>query len=153
MMRWPLLLFAVLFLLARPQAHAQFGSFGDVPIEINAEETRFENGLAVAEGNVLIRYGSITIYADYAQYNPETRDVLVTGNVRIYREGQVFAGDRAIYNLESKQLTASDMRGSMDPFNFSAETINTIGPNAYRAQNVEFTTSPTSKPDFSVHAR
>ena len=153
MIRWSLLFIAAVLFLVRPLAHAQFGSFGDVPIEINAEETRFEAGLAIAEGNVLIRYGNIVIYSDFAQYNPDTRDVLVTGNVRIYREGQVFAGERAIYNLESKQLTASDIHGAMTPFNFSAQTINTIGPNAYRAQNVEFTTSDNSKPDYSVHAR
>src|SRR4051812_42491005 len=153
MMRWPLLYIAVLLLLVRPSAHAQFGSFGDVPIEINAEETRFEGGVAIAERNVLIRYGNITIYCDFAQYNPDTRDVLVTGNVRIYREAQVFAGERAIYNLETKQLTASDMRGSVAPFNFSAQTFNTIGPNAYRAQNVEFTTSDNSRPDYTVKAR
>src|ERR1700710_1110151 len=101
MMRWSLLFIAAFLLLVRPHARGQFGSFGDVPIEINAEETRFEGGLAVAEGNVLIRYGTVTIYADYGQYSPDTHDVLVTGNVRIFREGQLFTGERAIYNLET----------------------------------------------------
>jgi hypothetical protein len=29
-------------------ARAQFGNFSDVPVEINAQETRIESGLAVA---------------------------------------------------------------------------------------------------------
>src|SRR5947207_1875825 len=81
-----LLSFALLF-LPLSGALAQFGSFGDVPIEINAEETRFEGGIAVADRNVVIRYADTIIYCDYAQYNPDTRDVLVSGNVRIFRAG------------------------------------------------------------------
>src|SRR5690349_5540174 len=89
-------------------ARAQFGNFSDVPIEINAQETRLEGGLAVADRDVVIRYGEVLIYCDFAQYNPDTRDVLVTGNVRIYREGQLFTGERALYNLETKRLSAAD---------------------------------------------
>jgi LPS-assembly protein len=149
---WSQLLLALL-LCALPQARGQFGSFGDVPIEINAEETRFESGLAVAEGNVLIRYGTVTIYADYGQYNPDTHDVLVTGNVRIFREGQLFTGERAIYNLETKQLTGSDFHGSMYPFRFSAETIHSVGGNGYKVEHMEATTSDNSKPDYTIRAR
>jgi LPS-assembly protein len=134
-------------------AQGQFGSFGDVPIEIDAEQTRFEAGIAVAEENVVIRYGEITIYTDYAQYNPDTRDVLVSGNVRIYREGNLFTGERAVYNLETKQLTAADFRGSFMPFNFAGDTLSTLGSNAYLVRNGVFTTSDNSKPDYHVRAK
>src|SRR5688572_32289444 len=97
-----LLALLALMLLSIPGVRAQLGSFGDFPIEINAEETRLESGIAVAEGNVVIQYGTILIYCDFAQYNPDTRDVLVQGNVRLYRDGQLFTGDRALYNLETK---------------------------------------------------
>jgi lipopolysaccharide export system protein LptA len=169
---WSQLLLALL-LCALPQARGQFGSFGDIPIEINAEQTRFEGGLAIAEGNVLIRYGTVTIYADYGQYNPDTHDVLVTGNVRIFRgddvahpngnaapvqagtaaPSKVFIGERAIYNLETKQLTGSDFHGSAYPFNFSAETIHSIPGNGYRAEHIEATTDDSSQPSYSIRAR
>jgi LPS-assembly protein len=153
-MKRPLLLalFALL-LIGLAGARAQFGSFGDVPIEINAEETRFEGGIAVAEGNVVIRYAETTLYCDYAQYNPDTHDVLVSGNVRIFRGSQVFSGERAIYNLETKALTAADFRGSFTPFQFGGETLGTLTANAYRVQNGLFTTSDNSKPDYVIRAR
>src|SRR6478736_6117720 len=106
-MRYLLSLIALLF-VGTSGARAQFGSFADVPIEINAEETRLEAGMAVADKNVVIRYGEILIYCDMAQYNPDTRDVLATGNVRIYREGMLFTGERALYNLETKRLSGAD---------------------------------------------
>lgn len=171
MKKWLLALFFPLLLAAfAPRALAQFGSFGDVPIEINAEETRFESGVAVAEGNVIIQYASTTIYCDHAEYNPDTRDVLVRGNVRIYREpeqaatpaqqrgsnvstGQLFVGERAVYNLETKQLHAADFRGDFYPFKFSADSFSTIGANAYQAKNAVFTTSDSAKPDYFIRAK
>ena len=47
------------------------GNFGDVPVEITADgNTRFEEGVAVAEDNVQIHYKEYSIYCDYAEYNP-----------------------------------------------------------------------------------
>lgn len=152
MNRLPLLLLLVLLLTA-VGARAQFGSFGDVPIEINAEETRFENGVAVAERNVIIRYGAVSVYCDYAQYNPDTRDLLALGDVRIFQGAQMFAGERAVYNLETKQLTAADVRGSSYPAFVQADIINSIGPNAYQGRNVVATTDDNSNPMYHIRAR
>jgi hypothetical protein len=147
-----LLSFALLF-LPLSGALAQFGSFGDVPIEINAEETRFEGGIAVADRNVVIRYADTIIYCDYAQYNPDTRDVLVSGNVRIFRAGQQFTGERALYNLETKVLRASDFRGNFAPFAFGGDSLGTQGANAYLVKDGIFTTSDSSKPDYVIKAQ
>jgi lipopolysaccharide assembly outer membrane protein LptD (OstA) len=149
----PLLCLLASLLLFVGVAQAQFGSFGDVPIDITSENSRMEAGLAIAEGNVVIQYGTTTIYCDYAQYNPETRDVLVSGNVRIYREGRLFTGERALYNLETKILHAADFRGDFAPFRFGGETLGTLGPNAYIVKDGIFTTSDNSKPDYYLRAR
>lgn len=143
-----------LALAGASSAHAQFGNFGDAPIELTAEgETRFINGVAVAENNVIIHYGTTSIYADYVQYNPETRDVLAIGNVRIYRDGRLLEGDRALYNLETKLLRTADFRTGIFPFFTKAETVNsrTGGP-GYEAREVIATTSDSSKPDYYFKA-
>lgn len=143
-----------LLLLGASSALAQFGSFGDVPIELTAEgETRFVGGVAVAENNVIIHYGTTSIYADYVQYNPETRDVLAIGNVRIYRDGRLIEGDRALYNLESKLLRTADFRSGMFPFYTKAETVNSRNAGAgYEAKEIIATTSDSSKPDYFFKA-
>ncbi|MGB8167155.1 MAG: LPS assembly protein LptD [Chthoniobacteraceae bacterium] len=148
-----LLLSIAVLLLGLTGARAQFGSFGDVPIEINAEETRFESGLAVAEHDVVIRYAGTTIYCDYAQYNPDTRDVLVQGNVRIFRDGQQFTGERGVYNLETKVLRAADFRGEFTPFDFGGDTLSSMTGNGYLVKGGIFTTSDSSKPDYVIKAR
>lgn len=143
----------VLTVFFQPAAEAQFGTFGDVPIEINAENSGFSGGVATAEGNVEIRYGDVTIYCDYGEYNPETHDVLVRGNVRIYRQGRLFTGERALYNLETKQIRAADFRGDFNPFRFAGDSLSTLGGNAYMVKDGVMTTSDSSKPDYYFKAK
>ena len=148
-----LLLALALFLLGLSGASAQFGSFSDLPIEITSESTRMESGLAIAEQNVIIRYGETTIYCEYAQYNPDTRDVFLSGNVRIYKDGHLFTAERALYNLETKVLSTADFRGETLPFRFAGESFSTLGSNAYLVKDGIFTTSDSSKPDYYLRAK
>ena len=78
-MRKPVLLF-LLWLAGTCAVRSQFGNFTDAPVEIRADGgTRFEGGVAIAENNVQIHFRGTDIYCDYAEYNPETREVLLTG--------------------------------------------------------------------------
>ncbi|HEY3897273.1 MAG TPA: hypothetical protein VGM54_01590 [Chthoniobacter sp.] len=142
-----------LLLLSTTKMWAQFSAFGDVPVEITSESTRMENGLAIADRDVIIRHKDTLIYCDYAQYNPDTRDVYLVGNVRIFKEGHLFTSDRALYNLETKILNAADMRGNTAPFEFSGDSLSTLNSNSYLVKEGIFTTSDNSKPDWSVRAR
>jgi LPS-assembly protein len=147
------LLFAFALAGVAEPAQAQFGSFGDIPIEITADgETRFMGGVAIAENNVVIHYGTISIYADYAQYNPDTRDVLVVGNVRIYRDGHLFVGERALYNLESKLLRTGEFSSASLPYFFEGESVSSLGGNAFQVTGASLTTSDSSKPDYRLQA-
>src|SRR5271166_5433568 len=87
------------------------GQKGAVPIEINSDATRYEGGVAIGEGNVVVRYGIVTIYCDYAEYNPDTHDIILRGNVRFFQDRYAFVADRAIYNVQTRQLKMSDFGG------------------------------------------
>ncbi len=148
-----LLLSIAVLLLCLASVRAQFAGFGDAPIDIKSDETRYESGVAIAEGNVEIQYADTTIYCNYAQYNQDTRDVLVQGNVRIFRAEQQFTGERALYNLETKVLRAADFRGNFPPFSFAGDSLGSLGTNAYLVKEGIFTTSDSSKPDYVIKAR
>src|SRR5207302_8912215 len=91
--------------------------------------------------------------ADYGQYNPDTHEALVTGNVRIYREGRTFLCERAVFNMETKQIRAADMRGEFFPFQFAADSLISIGGGNYQAHDAIFTTSDAAKPDYYIRAK
>jgi beta-lactamase regulating signal transducer with metallopeptidase domain len=63
-------------------------------VEITANSTRMENGIAVAEGDVVLNYGKQTMKADQIRYDPTTRLVNLTGNVEVNNGTNVLKVDR-----------------------------------------------------------
>jgi LPS-assembly protein len=124
------------------------------PIEITATgDTNYKDGLATAHGNVAIHAGDSDIYADSAQYNPKTREVMAEGHVRIYRATGLFVGDRAIYNIDTKQIKAVEMRTDKTPYLVGGENVTTISEGAFLVSKGTFTTHDSSNPDFRLQAR
>ena len=124
------------------------------PVEITSTgETNYENGLATATDNVAIHIGDTDIYADAAQYNSQTHDISVQGNVRIYRDVSLYLTDHAIYNTETKQIKADEMRTDYDPYFVSGTSVTSISANGYRIENGTFTTHDAPDPSFHLHAR
>ena len=145
---------ALALLVLAACAFGQFGSFGDVPVSITADgATRFEAGVAIAEDNVQIHYGDYSIYCDYAEYNPDTRDVLLIGNIRLYTPREVLTGQRALFNLETKQMRALEFSGAHFPLLFHAFSLRAPSLREFRVRDAIFTTHDNSKPDFHVRSK
>jgi LPS-assembly protein len=148
----------------------------NAPIEITSTgETTYENGLATARDNVAIHVGDTDIYADYAQYNSTTHEVELRGHVRIYRDkpttaiptqrskrhndeqpdqnSSFYHADSGIYNVDTKQIRATNMRTESQPYFLSGQNVSEISENAYLVQNGTFTTHDASTPDFHLQAR
>ena len=153
-MRRFLLSLALAWLAGMVCAMAQFGSFGDVPVSITADgNTRFEGGVAIAEDNVQIHYGDYSIYCDYAEYNPDTRDVLLIGNIRLYTPKELLTGQRALFNLETKQMRALEFSGAHFPLLFHAFSLRAPSTREFRVRDAIFTTDDSSQPDFHVRSK
>ena len=87
------------------------------------------------------------------RYNPKTREVLVEGHVRIYRATGLFVGDRAIYNIDTKQIQAVEMRTDKSPYLVGGENVTTISEGAFLVSKGTFTTHDSSNPDFRLQAK
>jgi LPS-assembly protein len=124
------------------------------PVEITSSgQTTYENGIATARDNVAIHIGDTDIYADHAQYNTQTHEVYVEGNVRIYRDVSMYVGDQAVYNTDTKQIRSQKMQTEYFPYFVSGATITSIAENAYKIDNGNFTTHDAPDPDFHMHAK
>ena len=126
----------------------------NVPMEITSTgETTYENGLATARDNVAIHVGNTDIYADYAQYNPSTHDVVLRGHVRIYREASLYIAESGVYNTETKKIRAQTARTESVPYFLKGGNVTSISDNGYLVQGGNFTTNDTARPDFHLHAQ
>jgi LPS-assembly protein len=149
----PLWLVAITF-LAAGVVGAAIDTPKNQPVEITSTgQTNYENGLATARDNVAIHIGSTDIYADFAQYNSRTHEVLVQGHVRIYRDLSLYTGESAIYNTDTKQIRATGMQTAYFPYFVSGATVSSLSDNAYLVENGSFTTHDSPSPDFYLRAR
>src|SRR6266702_405829 len=126
----------------------------NAPIEITSTgETNYENGLATARDNVAIHVGDTYIYADYAQYNSHTHEVELKGHVRIYRGVGLYIADSGVYNIDTKQVRATEARTESQPYFLSGESVSEISENGYLIRNGPFTTHDAPNPDFHLRAQ
>ncbi|HEX8076551.1 MAG TPA: LPS assembly protein LptD, partial [Chthoniobacterales bacterium] len=124
------------------------------PMEITASgDTNYENGIATAHGNVAIHTGDADIYADSARYNPKTHEVIAEGHVRIYRTTGTFVGERAIYNTETKEIQAVEIKTDKEPYLIAGEKVTTISEGAFMVNKGAFTTHDSAHPDFRLQAK
>jgi len=124
------------------------------PVEITSTgQTNYENGLATARDNVAIHIGDTDIYGDFAQYNSRTHEVLVEGHARIYRDVNLYTADRAIYNIDTKQVRAVEMRTEYNPYFVAGQKVSSISENGYLVENGNFTTHDSPNPSFHLRAR
>ena len=126
---------------------------GQLPLEINSVNTYYEGGIAVADTDVVIRYGDATIYCDRAEYNAETHDIFLKGNVRFYRDKYAFNADRAVYNTQTKELKMTNFGGPKEPFQVLGDSLTSVTEDQYTIFNGLITTSDSSKPDYHLRAR
>src|SRR4029077_12178890 len=59
---------------------------GQLALEINSVNTYYSGGFAIADIDVVIRYGNATMYCDHAEYNADSHDIFLKGNVKFYRD-------------------------------------------------------------------
>jgi lipopolysaccharide assembly outer membrane protein LptD (OstA) len=151
-MRTPVLL--LLFLLVAGRLFAQeLTGPGSLPIEITATgETTYENGIATAHDNVAIHFGDTDIYSDFAQYDTHKRVVFLSGHVRIYRGVTFYLGEKATYDLDTKAVTAGNVRSGTYPYLISGEKVTSTSDEEYVVRHGSFTTHDSEKPDFHLNA-
>jgi LPS-assembly protein len=126
----------------------------NLPVEITSTgETTYENGIATARDNVAIHVGDTDIYADRAKYNSATHDIEVEGNVRMYRGTHLYIGEGGVYNVDTKEIHARNMRGDYPPYFVAADEISVLSDNETIVKNGNFTTDDSANPSFHLRAK
>jgi hypothetical protein len=149
----PVRLFLTLF-LAAGVAKAEIKTPENSPIEITSTgETSYADSVAIAHDNVAIHVGDTDIYADSAQYNSRTHEVLAEGHVRIYRGTDLYLAEHGIYNIDTKQIRATNMRTESEPYFVGGQNVSEISENGYLVENGTFTTDDSPTADFHLRAR
>jgi LPS-assembly protein len=128
------------------------------PIDISSDgETTYavtpQGRLFTETKNVNIQTTDASIFCDHAEYNLDTHEALLVGNVRIYRLDTTILAERAIYNFDSKGIRALDYQSSKVPYEVGGISVFSPGVGTlYSLRDSVFTTDDSSKPDYFLRS-
>ena len=121
--------------------------------EITAKTLSYdqEEGLYVAEGDVVVRRGSQVLEADRAKYNEKTGMIEVKGNVVLESNGDILRAEEAVFDLQSQagRITGGHIFLKENHYYISGETMEKTGPNTYVVKKCRITTCEGETPDWS----
>ena len=72
-------------------------------IDIQADNLSYDAArrLVIARGNVIVKRGTDSVVADYAEIDTATEQVTARGNLKIEYMGNTWEGEEAIYNFKT----------------------------------------------------
>lgn len=169
-MRLPLKLWrcvAVVVALAACPAAAQVQlPAGRGVAQLEADRQRVEGGVYYAEGNVVIRYESLRLFADRVEYDSATGVAHVSGNVRFEADLHEITADEARLNIRTGQGSFLRVRGSVhasrpgradvlvspNPFYFEAEEVERHDERTYSIRRAWVTVCEPDRPHWQFFA-
>ena len=130
----------------------------DDPVHMTADTLSYdeETGIALAEGNVEMVFGTRTMRADRIRYDSTTGEADLTGKVRYEDADEEFAFDRITINLDSEKgvLYNGTIRISSSNYLIASQKIEKTGKSSFLIEKGMLTTCPCDpEPDWKFEVR
>ncbi len=135
-------------------------------VELTAQTQRAEGKVYFAEGDVVIRYGNLSLRADRVRYDTESGEAAAEGRVVFEHESQRVEAEEARYNLRSGRGSFRRVRGSIhierapnpnvlvtqNPLLFEAEEVERTDERTFTVRKAWITVCPPGRPLWRFYA-
>ena len=130
----------------------------DAPVHMTADTLSYdeETGVATAEGNVEMEFGTRTMRADRVRYDSTSGEADLAGKVRYKDADEEFSFDRITINLDSEKgiLYNGTIRISSSNYLIASEKIERTGKSSFLIEKGSLTTCPCDpEPDWKFEVR
>jgi len=130
----------------------------DAPVHMTADRLSYDEdtGVALAEGNVEMAFGTRSMRADRIRYDSETGEADLSGKVRYKDADEEFAFDRITINLDSETgiLYNGTIRISTSNYLIASRKIEKTGKSTFLIEKGSLTTCPCDpEPDWKFEVR
>jgi len=137
-------------------------------VEISADGPQKKQGdLFIADQNVLIQYGEISLRADHVEYNNSTHDAFATGHVLFDYQNQHLQAASAQYNVSTGAGKFHEVRGDVkisrrpnplillteNPLHFEARDVDKLAGDVYIIRQAWITVCDPEHPKWQFFAR
>jgi hypothetical protein len=100
---------------------------------------------------VIVKYGGVTIRAEQVEYHQFSGKIFARDNVRVYRNGETIEAEEIIYNVNTGEMTTSDLKSALEPLFYTTDEVirpeeGTDGP--ITLLNSDFTTHDSANPNY-----
>ncbi|MCX5879732.1 MAG: LPS assembly protein LptD [Deltaproteobacteria bacterium] len=111
-----------------------------------------DEGLYVAEGDVVITRGGQVLKANEARYNEKTGMVEAIGDVVLETNGDIVRAAKAVFDLNSQtgKITKGRIFLRENHYYISGDDMEKTGPDTYVVKGCHVTTCEGDKPDWSI---
>lgn len=124
------------------------------PIIVDGDKVEFferENKI-VAEGNVVIKYGDVTLSCDSIEVNTRSQKAICRGNVRIEHPEGVLTGDYIMYDLTNKKAQILEADVEAFPWFGQAKDTSKVSDNEYLLKKGCISTCDLDHPHYRIAA-
>ena len=127
-----------------------------------AEVVDFEKGIFRYKDTVQIKYKGVEILGNGAEFNRATGDITVQGDVSIFREGILYKGSSAVYNINTDTISSDNLRSSLlaagrEIYFQTQELASTLGeggtPGKIETNGSYLTTHDLSHPNWHIESK
>ena len=130
----------------------------NAPVHMTADKLSYDEdtGVAMAEGNVELVFGTRTMRADRILYDSTTGEADLIGKVHYKDAGEEFAFDRIKINIDSETgiLYNGTIRISSSNYLISSQKIEKTGKSSFLIEKGSITTCPCDpEPDWKIEVR
>ncbi|MCB1203908.1 MAG: LPS-assembly protein LptD [Verrucomicrobiae bacterium] len=127
-------------------------------LDIQADFSDYDQNLGIAKayGDVLVKYGDVTIQADQIEFHQSSGNIFARDNVRIFKDGQVVDAEEIIYNINTGEMTTSNLKSALEPIYYSSNDVQrpeegTEGP--ITMLDSYFTTHDSATPNYHIKVK
>lgn len=131
---------------------------GAVNLDIQADFSDYDQNLGVAKawGDVVVKYGDVTIRADQIEFHQSTGNIFARDNVRIFKDGQVVDAEEIIYNVNTGELTTSQLKSALEPVYYTSDNVERPEEGSgdpIVLHDANFTTHDSETPNYHVKVK
>ncbi len=147
-----LAVFVLIFILA-VELNSQAGKTGKGKVEpkIQADNQEITEKKLIASGNVEIAWEDYRIYADYLEFNQETKDLLAKGRVTMTSSETVITGERLRFNLKERTGEMYDTYGQMPPtIRYTTDKLTQVDNDTLTFKKLSFTSCSQCVPRWKI---
>lgn len=131
---------------------------GTTNLDIQSDFSDYDQNLGIAKayGDVVVKYGDVTIEADQIEFHQSSGKIFARDNVRVFRDGEVVDAEEIIYDINTGEMTTSQFKSALEPIFITSDNISrpeeqAAGP--ITLQDATFTTHDSANPNYRIRVK